>query len=457
MDRVEFQYFENVEVTPDGTPVISRTFSGTPQHREYFTLDRKPSPAHEISGITAAVMAKGPADSAMWPLEEPLIRVYSDGRERLAAWYFVDFGNPAGHGYFVGYDMATRDRVGYIGREGFQAAPPSAGQLFAVNRTAPLAWTASFIAPDSNHERVEAVPWYRSQATATGNIPAWVCHLVSDGRLLRIDLRKHSVETILEAPGLFAVSIAQRPRREAAPQGDRSQETEDCLVVRSQTAVTVLNWEGRVERTYRLPQELQSAWFSFFPAANGKAVATFNDGRGSSGSQYSMNVVEFSPDGTVRRKTSHVTETPGTRDNPARTAWMSLIVPEPIVPLVLVLIVVPYVGNADNNSAGDMAALSAAFGTFWPRFLVTAILGVVSVVLYRRHAARCGNRPAISWTVFIFLCGVPGLLGYLWHRRWPVRLGCPSCRADAPRDRDNCARCGTLFPTPPPNGLEIFA
>ena len=55
------------------------------------------------------------------------------------------------------------------------------------------------------------------------------------------------------------------------------------------------------------------------------------------------------------------------------------------------------------------------------------------------------------------LTGLPGLVGYLFHRRWPVLEACPACGRTVPRDRDACAACGTEFPPPPLKGIEVFA
>jgi hypothetical protein len=61
------------------------------------------------------------------------------------------------------------------------------------------------------------------------------------------------------------------------------------------------------------------------------------------------------------------------------------------------------------------------------------------------------------WIAFVFLGGVPGFLAYLFHRRWTVRLACPQCGEEAPRDRESCFACDTDFPEPEPKGIEVFA
>ena len=49
--RRPFAYYETVIVTPEGTPLISRVNTGILERTEFFTLDRKPYPAHELTQI----------------------------------------------------------------------------------------------------------------------------------------------------------------------------------------------------------------------------------------------------------------------------------------------------------------------------------------------------------------------------------------------------------------------
>ncbi len=444
-------YYEHVIVTADGTPIISRAFVDTLQRTDYFTLDRKPFADHELAQISPAMVADALALAPTKPRGEPVIQSYSDARERRTAWYFVAFGNPAGTADFVGYDVLTNQRVGYIGLAGFQADRPTDKQAFPIRRTR-MYPVSSFICPTNNGGQ-EAY-WYVNPRAEQGNIPVWICHVVSGDRLLRVDLRERSVRTVLEMPGLFSVSVAhRRPRRDAAPKANRPEETEDCLVVRSADTVTVLDWQDKVEKTYHLPSELSDTWFSFFPAANGKAVATYYDHFRPQRLPLSYNVVEFAADGSVSHSATHVTDAPIERDD---RAVMSFAVPEVIVPLTFTLLA-PALGDNDEPSESMASALADIIGYIWPAYLSSGILGLVSLALYRRHAARSGNAPSIAWILFVFLFGIPGFLGYLWHRRWPVRLACPACGTDAPRDRDSCAPCGKPFPAPAPNGLEIFA
>ena len=223
-----------MNVTPEGTPLISRFYLGTLQRTEYFTLDRKPYAAHDLPQISGAPVADRPAatptrPTVQRPREEPVVVSYSDARPRPTAWYFMVFGNPTGHGYFVGYDVLSRDRVGYIGRDGFQLALPADSQLFAVLRTRSNP-NSSFIAPADSPKNGQVAAFNANAITGLGVIPIWICHVVSGDRLLRVDLRERSVRTVWETSGLFSVSVVQRPRRDSGSRANRQPEYEGCLV-----------------------------------------------------------------------------------------------------------------------------------------------------------------------------------------------------------------------------------
>ena len=106
---------------------------------------------------------------------------------------------------------------------------------------------------------------------------------------------------------------------------------------------------------------------------------------------------------------------------------------------------------------GYTAAVSEALAMFWLMLVITAIFGHVSAALYRRQAIRYGERPTVAWMAFVFLAGVPGLLGYWLYRRRPQLVVCPRCRANVPVCREQCLSCGKEFPLPASNGLEVFA
>ena len=136
---------------------------------------------------------------------------------------------------------------------------------------------------------------------------------------------------------------------------------------------------------------------------------------------------------------------------------MALAVPAPVVLAFLATVVEPLehleIGLEPNYSA----ALARSLAVWWPALLVVSLLSAaLAWYCCRRH--RRYYQPASGvWFVFVLLTGVPGLVAYLFHRRWPVLEKCPACGQDVPRDREACASCGAAFPAPEPKGCEVFA
>jgi hypothetical protein len=86
---------------------------------------------------------------------------------------------------------------------------------------------------------------------------------------------------------------------------------------------------------------------------------------------------------------------------------------------------------------------------------VSFALAGVGFIQMSRWGVESSERAA--WTLFIAATGLPGYVGWRWHRRWPVMEACPQCSQATPRDRDVCIHCRTECPEPAPTGGEIFA
>ena len=114
---------------------------------------------------------------------------------------------------------------------------------------------------------------------------------------------------------------------------------------------------------------------------------------------------------------------------------------------------------ARNPAQGYRAAFAAMLKQAWPSLLaVLALSSLLAAIAWRRaRAFGLSRREQLVWAGFVLLFGVPAAVGFLLHRRWPVREPCPSCHLRCARDRDACAECGAPFPAPTLKGIEIFA
>ncbi len=133
-------------------------------------------------------------------------------------------------------------------------------------------------------------------------------------------------------------------------------------------------------------------------------------------------------------------------------SWLATaVVPAPIAMAFVVLL--PPMRHPEATAAALRWSLSAA----WPALVAVSLLGAALAWLCYRRQKRFAQPWTRVWVVFVFLAGLPGLVGYLCHRRWPVLEACPACGRSVPRDRDACAACGAAFPPPPRTGIEVFA
>jgi hypothetical protein len=142
----------------------------------------------------------------------------------------------------------------------------------------------------------------------------------------------------------------------------------------------------------------------------------------------------------------------------SRVAWTAAtIAPSPAVLAVTFYELIAVIRDPILPPADVAARRAEIWNATWPPLLVVSVLSASAALIAYRRQKRYAARGAIAWAIFVFITGPAGLLGYLWHRRWPVVERCASCHARAPRDRGDCLRCHTEFPAPKQLGCEVFA
>jgi hypothetical protein len=148
----------------------------------------------------------------------------------------------------------------------------------------------------------------------------------------------------------------------------------------------------------------------------------------------------------------------GIADNPRQTAWQTIgVLPAPALLGLGALVLNPLNYVVQGKSPNFLAGVARSLDEVWPALVTLCAVGaIMALAVYRRHR-RISARDASAWAAFVFLAGVPGILAYWLHRRWPAGEKCPKCGALAPRDRDECLACAEPFPVPTPLGIEIFA
>ncbi len=131
--------------------------------------------------------------------------------------------------------------------------------------------------------------------------------------------------------------------------------------------------------------------------------------------------------------------------------------PAPLAAAAVAAGLQPWLYVADGKEATYLAALGRSWSEFWPALIALCVLGAVAAWLCYRRQKRYGLPWTKAWVVFVFLGGIPGLVAYYVHCRWPTMEKCPHCGRPVPRDRPACFVCGHDFPPPAKKGIEVFA
>lgn len=445
---------EFLVVRGDGTPLIQRYMSYDYQTVTFHTLegDNAPAPKENETWLQAAYLPVPRSNEiSMFPSGgNARIGRFSDGERRPKLWYFIDDGARNGHGYFVGYDSQSKLCAGFIGLQGLRSDRPPAEEWFPMDGVK--------LADNMAFARHAMGPYWSNYGygAQSDEFPTWKVDMLSGNKLLQVNLRTGAVTTLVESADMLAVGILETASKsktadEESPVIHRRQH----LAVRTTDRVLVFNAPGKQPVAFQLPEEFRDRSFSFYELEDGRAfVAT---GRTLPGRNSQEELARIDASGNIVWR-AEVTLGKGNPHYDENEAWVSaFIVPTPLVLAFLATVVMPLELKGQGLAPNYSTALAHSLAAWWPALLVITLLATaLAWYCFRRHRRCCQSFGGV-WLVFVFLLGVPGLVGYLFHRRWPVLERCPACGHEVPRDRETCARCGAAFPPPEPKGCEVFA
>lgn len=442
-----------IHVQSDGTVCVS----GDSYRAEEAFYDSELQP-RKLSGNERWVIAAA--------LREPLRPYERNGgltwRERLTkigscpprqAWYFVHDGRPESRGYFVGYDVASKRLLGNIGKRGFSPETPPRDEQFEGDGR--RLWGVNEVLRGQKDGR-RSYPGGVQVHAAESLLPESVQFLLAGGRLWKIDLAGRNAAPLTEDEGIVSFDIVHMPRdaNGSTAAGQATLESAG-LVVRTPTTVKLLDLDGQQKLTWSIPDELRSEAIRWFVLDDGGAMVKWTQRQSDGPSWWQMQLARIDRHGAISHKQSfelfHYAR--------YRSSWsLVAVVPVPAF-FVSSLSVMYWSYSASMQSdrvsyAMDIAKMLAEnWGVLAALVAASALLAVLA---YRRQM-RFAQPGAGAWATFVFLFGAPGWLAYRCHRHWPVLEACGECRRPAPRDRESCAACGSVFAPPPPTGAEIFA
>ncbi len=472
------QPYEQLEFLADGTPVIVTYTPTDYESRTARTLDGEPVERKELDeGARAASLAGPQAPRRAARGWAGRILSFNDGREPAVYWYLIRTGDREGRGYFVGYDSKLKLRVGYIGGGGFRPDKPPADACFPVDGRKIAA--GSHLAGRgggtyyvySAYSLAARVPNYYQSDSALEPIRGWMVYLVSRGRVLEIDLQRRSVRTVIESDRIVSIRMVDRlypvsPAKD--PKVRLARRT--YLAVRLTDRVLVLDPHGSERRSYLLPEQVAAKPFSFYQKSDGTGIVEVHLGP----SRYTVDLywiraledaagaeagdLEVTPKvALLAARTVYLARRRDMPDPRIASALASLVSPVPAVWTAGTTVALPLEKIWSGKARSYPAAVAMSFAEIWPGVLISFALSAGAVWLCLRRQQRWAAPWTRTWAVFVFVFGIPGLVGYWFHRCWPVREACPQCGGEAPRDRESCFACEAEFPEPAHKGTEVFA
>ena len=441
-NRVEQQ----VRFRADGTPTIVTVHFDGPTV-EWRTLDGRPLTVPDDEPTPPVVSLEGPAGRVRFGeggWGERVVPFVENGALR-PNWYFIHDGRSAGSGYFDGYDHLGKRPIGYIGRSGFRSDPPPTGEQFLVDsRVLPDLKKYS----DAIGRAHDAPNWLRPR---TAGYSADVVHLLSAGHLYAVDVMQRTVRDAWPDGDLISLGVAHEYSRASARSTDIKR---SWLVLRTRERIVVHGAEPGDERTFVLPAQLRGVYLPLYLAADGTAIADVSRWGGSN-----VSIVRFDTTGkVVDRATVELEKHGSDLIHPAADRYVFSALSPGILPGgTIAFFSFMEQARIAGSESGLAPTLRRAFFDTWPHSLVQIVLSAVLAWLCWRRQRLYTQRGTWAWMTLVFLFGLPGWLGYLWHRRWPVLAACPACGREAPRDREACAGCHAEFPLPSLTGAELFA
>jgi hypothetical protein len=431
--------YEEIIVLKDGTPIIHNYgFYDGATREEYHTLEGKTLPFDSDFREKQMSMWYYPGPDELEILTgrlEGLNRIKEDvvGKPRKTFWYFIDDGSREGKGYFIGYDAESKRCIGCLGRKGFcRNVPPSEEQ---------------FIFDSRKLGSVDYITLYDE----SNNMP--LVFLISGKQLLKVDLPSQMVTSMMESPDMVCLGrlYVDNADQEKALSHDLIYR-HYLLAVRTSDRVIFINAAGKQVHDYIIPQGLRNSSFDLYCLDDKQAIITCK--KQQSELNYNEEIVWTDASGKIlRQKEVDLALSGYIRPSKIDNREIALAIPAPIAAIIVGTIANP---NKYLHVHFHQAVTRYLSDTWQVLIVLCAVSAVLAWFCYRRQR-RMELPWTWEWVGFVFLFGVPGFWGYLYHRRWPVLDNCQVCGHAVPHDREKCSSCGSEFPRPAPKGIEVFA
>lgn len=425
---------ETLVFTVDGSAFMQVYSYGSFPALTYRTLDGQPVDKAVIDLNTNSGYLSGPKGRE-WGLRDWQFRISAFGQLSFAPpsyWYLVHDGQLPGHAYLQGFDVRSKQQIGYLGLGGFRTDLPPVEEQFAINSRRQLTATSAGIDFGSEPRTVLKVP----------NI-----FVVSNDELYRVDLQKYTISRVDVPAKIVSIGTVKEP---TSVKDENGVTFESRVAVRLPDRVLLMSEGGELLRTIVLPEEARDESVSIYATTVPDTTVIVRDDF-----HYPTTIYWLTDQGQVSRREQ--LKSPVAESNRRGIVWMIAgVASSPAVLSAITFLIYPQ-DVMRRDGLNYRAALAQAAAETWPPLLVLSVISAILAAICYFHYRRYHHSGGWAWVALVFLLGPMGLAGYWLQRRWPTRARCPNCGVLVPRDRQECLACDVEFPAPAMKGIEVFA
>jgi hypothetical protein len=370
-------------------------------------------------------------------------------------WYFVYDGKPEVTGYFVGYDTATKGRVGFLGKHGYSTEPLQSNECFQVVLNQGVADIVS-------SEGINRLYWGASYPRRREGyyhespFPSYWLFLQTSDQVFCIDLHERTVKPI---------SI---PTSEKVAEVNLQFVQPFTLIIHTEQHFYLLGPDMKITYEATIPTSLEVlSNILCYRVADGSLIATTTGGKWKEGLYKKITyITRFNQNGEIL--STQQVDLPSqtlTRQNLQMESFYFWLIGSPL-PMDFGFFVI---GPIEDMLSGvrtyteSLVAMvddlqQSGFGNIWFYImfyhLYTLLWAWITWKREEKYASTPGQKK--MWVIFVYLFGLPGLLGYLAHRKWPHLDKCSSCATTTPVDHSVCRNCGSEWLPPVKKGTEVY-
>ncbi len=455
---------EYLSCREDGTPLIFKT------SMSYRSRSEEERVCRDIAGATITVSTKEELctgevirQEVYWGGSYWAERVFrvSEDKEKGEVWYLKHNGKAVSKAVLEGFSLSTNLSLGFLGAEGFSNEPISDEKLFSIRRIRRAQISNRVFFPAGRYNWLLS---YRERDPLSDIIFLW-----TDDSLFRLNLNERSIKPIVQ---WTADEVVQNIDDTSGLLGTGHKKEDDAwrLVVKTSKRFIEVDTEGNLQELPLL-EELQRA----------DPLRYF--GKSQKGRIFSKEGCYVEEGEKVRQISTIYTLDDGgnlvSKEEVALLAVLPDILSELSASATYALFGIPGVvmtaigdkdkGKADLNvTAGmDLAnnypVAARILGEKRRTIIQRVVIGFVITIAFALFALFWDNRyhgtviSQLTWFIYVLLFGLPGLVGYLTHRKWPARVPCAHCGTKLPVTTMVCPKCSNPVPPPEHTPKEIFA